>query len=113
MIRNNINELFVKLEAYSNGRIKNIEFEKIIEEAINYLNELRQNYYLIPKINIDNNISFETGNNENAEFVNYYARFRINSVTTIKKSIMKFILLEPIKNNLKMNIIRNLEKEEK
>ena len=111
MIRNNINELFIRLNSYNNCRNKIGEFEKIIKDAFNYLNELRNKYYLIPKVNIDNKITFDSSNNEDANFTNFYARFKVSSVTSIKKSIVDIICFEPIKNNLKMNLIRELEKE--
>lgn len=65
MIREEISELFVRANSLEKKfSIKIEDLEKLTNDALKILQELKENYYLIPKENIDSNIKFATTDNE-------------------------------------------------
>lgn len=111
MIREEINELFVQMRLIESKPNNTDEFIQIVTDAFTILEKLKNEYYLIPKENIDSRITFEQNELKSSACTNVYAQIRINAKTTIKNKLLRILLIEPIHNNLKMMLIRELEKK--
>lgn len=114
MIREEINELYVQIKKYNETPKPEINtFENIVSKAFNLLDELRKNYYLVPKENIDSNIKFATTDNIINDNTNVIAKFTVCAVSSIKRTLTELIHDNSVKNYLKSELIRTLEMKNK
>ena len=110
MIREEINELFVRaVNIEKKFSVKIEDVEKLTKDAFEILKELKENYYLVPKENIDSYIKFATTENDMNNTYNVMARFTICSISSIKMTLAELISDKSVKNYLKSELIRALE----
>lgn len=113
MIREEINELFVQMRIIESKPNNTDEFIQIVTDAFEVLNKLKNEYYLIPKENIDSNIKFTITDNELNNTSNVLAKFTICSISSIKRTLIELIHDDSVKIYLKNELIRTLERKRK
>lgn len=112
MIREEINELFVQMHLIESKPNNTDEFIQIVTDAFTILEKLNNEYYLIPKENIDKHINFKESKHEFSKCTNHYATYSITIVKALYDDMFAFENGD-INKMLHMQLIIEMERKQK